>query len=56
MKKTCGTCKDEYPKTKEYFFIRKIYKDSLVTGQSVFDFKDKKAINEIVGLRDEIVS
>jgi chromosome partitioning protein len=35
---------------------RKIYKDSLVTGQSVFDFKDKKAISEIIGLRDEIVS
>tara|TARA_R110002096_G_scaffold424927_1_gene633224 strand:+ start:68 stop:667 length:600 start_codon:yes stop_codon:yes gene_type:complete len=24
MKKTCGTCKNEYPKTTEYFFIRKI--------------------------------
>lgn len=33
---------------------RKIYKDSLVAGESVFSFKDEKAIKEITGLRDEI--
>lgn len=32
MKKTCGTCKKEYPKTKEYFFIRKI-NQKLASGE-----------------------
>ena len=30
--KTCGTCKKEYPKTKKYFFIKKI-KQKLATGK-----------------------
>ena len=34
---------------------RKIFKDSLLSGQSVFDFSDIKARNEIIGLRDEII-
>lgn len=34
---------------------RKIYKDSLITGQSVFEFKDEKAIEEIKALHDEII-
>jgi len=32
MKKTCVNCNNEYPKTKEYFFIRKI-KQKLSTGE-----------------------
>jgi len=31
-KKTCGNCNNEYPKTTEYFFIRKI-KQKLSTGE-----------------------
>jgi chromosome partitioning protein len=34
---------------------RKIYKDSLVTGESVFSFEDFKAKQEIRGLRDELI-
>lgn len=34
---------------------RKIYKDSLLTGQSVLDFKEEKAIDEIIGLKNELI-
>ena len=35
---------------------RKIFRDSLGSGQSVFEFSDYKARDEIIGLRDEILS
>jgi len=34
---------------------RKIFRDSLGSGQSVFEFSDYKARNEILGLRDELI-
>ena len=33
MKKICGSCKKEYPKTKKYFFIR-TYKEVLASGKT----------------------
>lgn len=35
---------------------RKIYKDSLGFGKSVFDTTDKKAIEEMRGLKDELIN
>ncbi len=35
---------------------RKTYKDTLALGKSVFNYEDLKALKEIEGLRDEIIS